>query len=306
MNKKSTKSNTYILIATWLICLFCSSASADFTFAALGDTPYTEDEEARFPSMIVEINRERLAFVVHVGDFKSGWSHCTDALFELRREQFAWFQHPLIYTPGDNEWTDCWRPSFAAPTTRDPLNRLQKLRSLFYSDTYSLGKDKLLLTRQSAAYPENARWEQEGVVFATLNVPAGNNLRMPEESASRGKANDAWIAAAFGQARAQARRAVVLVMQANPWGRDGRVENAYTGLMATMTRETLNFNGEVLLIHGDSHRYRFDQPLSDPRTKHALRNFTRLEVFGYPFMNWVRVRVAQRDGKVIFSASPGV
>ena len=73
-----------------------------------------------------------------------------------------------------------------------------------------------------------------------------------------------------------------------------------------MTQETVNFSGEVLLIHGDSHRYRFDQPLLDPRTKHALPNFTRLEVFGYPFMNWVRVRVAQRDGKVTFSASPGV
>ena len=67
----------------------------------------------------------------------------------------------------------------------------------------------------------------------------------------------------------------------------------------------MNFNGEVLLIHGDTHRYRFDQPLTDSRTKQTLSNFTRLEVFGYPLVNWVRVRVGQRDGKVTFSASPG-
>ena len=306
MHKISIKSNTYLFIATLLLCLACSGTRADFTFAAFGDTPYTDDEEARFPSMIVEINREKLAFVIHVGDFKSGWSACTDALFELRRDQFAWFQHPLIYTPGDNEWTDCWRPSFAARTTRDPLERLQKLRSLFFTDTYSLGKEKLLLTRQGAAYPENARWEHDGVVFATLNVPGGNNLRMPAEFAARSVANDAWVTAAFGAARTQARGALVVVMQANPFGRDGRVDAAYAGLMATITRETVNFNGDVLLIHGDSHRYRMDQPLPDPRTKHALRNFTRLEVHGYPFMNWVRVRVTHRDGKVTFSASPGV
>ncbi len=306
MHKISIKTNTYISIAAVLLCIVYGSARADFTFAAFGDTPYTEDEEARFPSMIVEINREKLAFVIHVGDFKSGWSACTDTLFELRRDQFSWFQHPLIYTPGDNEWTDCWRPSFASRATRDPLERLQKLRSLFFADDYSLGREKRLLARQSAAYPENARWEHDGVVFATLNVPGGNNLRMPEEFAARGKANDAWVTAAFGAARAQGRRALVLAMQANPFGGDGRVESPYAGLMAVITRETVNFNGEVLLIHGDSHRYRMDQPLPDPRTKHALRNFTRLEVHGYPFMNWVRVRVAQRDGKVTFSASPGV
>lgn len=305
MHKTSIKSNTYIYFWALLLCIACGVTRADFTFAAFGDTPYTEDEEARFPSMIVEMNREKLAFVIHVGDFKSGWSACTDTLFTLRRDQFAWFHHALIYTPGDNEWTDCWRPSFAARATRDPLERLQKLRSLFFADNYSLGREKRLLTRQSASHPENARWEHEGVAFATLNVPGGNNVRMPEESAARTKANEAWVTTTFAEARTRAHRAVVLVMQANPFGGDGRVGSPYASLMHTVTLESLNFNGEVLLIHGDSHRYRMDQPLPDPRTKHALRNFTRLEVHGYPFMNWVRVQVTQRDGKVTFSATPG-
>ena len=291
------------LLAVVIVCVVSQSARADFTFAAFGDTPYTEDEESRFVGMIAEINREPLAFALHVGDFKSGWSPCTDALFTQRRDWFALFHQPLIYTPGDNEWTDCHRALGAA---RDPLERLQKLRSLFFADDYSLGQRRITLARQSAAYPENARWEHQGIVFATLNVPgSSNNARMPDELAARGKANDAWITNTYAHARAQSRHAVVLVMQADPFAGDGRVSRHYTDLMNAITRETMNFNGEVLLIHGDTHRYRFDQPLMDPRTQQALRNFTRLEVFGYPLVNWVRVRVGQRDGKVTFLASPG-
>ena len=278
------------------------SAGADFTFVAFGDTPYTEDEEPRFVSMIAEINREQPAFSIHVGDFKSGWSPCTNALFLQRRDWFALFHQPLIFTPGDNEWTDCHR-AFGA--THDPLERLHKLRSLFFFDLYSLGQQKIALTRQSTAYPENARWKHQGIVFATLNVPgSANNQRMPAELAARTKANEAWISRTFDAAREQSSRAVVLALQANPFG-DNSKDGPYASLLHAITRETVNFNGEVLLIHGDTHRYRMDQPLADPRGRSTLRNFTRLEVFGYPFVNWVRVRVSQRDGKATFTPSPG-
>ena len=285
-------------------CMASATARADFTFAAFGDTPYTDEEESRFINMIAEINRAPLAFAIHVGDFKSGWSPCTDALFEQRREWFALFHHALIYTPGDNEWTDCWRPFGAA---RDPLERLQKLRSLFFADGYSLGQKKIALTRQSAAYPEHARWTHEGIVFATLNVPGSDNnsRRMPAEFAARSTAIAPWISATFDEARRERRRAVVLALQANPLPGDGRVRSYFAAMINAITRETQNFQGEVLLMHGDTHQYRVDQPLIDPRTQRLLRNFTRLEVFGYPFVNWVRVQVSQRDGKVTFTTSPG-
>lgn len=281
-----------------------SSAGTDFTFAAFGDTPYTEEEESRFVGMIAEINREKLAFVIHVGDFKSGWSPCSDALFKQRAEWFALFHHALIFTPGDNEWTDCWR---AWPTPHEPLERLQKLRSMFFADNHSLGQHRLALTRQNDGYPENARWTHEGITFVTLNVPGGdNNLRMPEEAAARGKMIEAWIVAAFDSARAQGHRAVVLAMQANPFGVSSRAQQGYRGLINTLLAQTRKFPGEVLLIHGDTHRYRMDQPLVDRKTRRVVRNFTRLEVFGYPFMNWVRVQVSRDNGRVVFRPSPGM
>lgn len=281
---------------------FCGTA-ADFTFAAFGDTPYVEDEEARFIGMIAEINREQLAFAVHVGDFKSGWSPCTDAIYHQRAEWFALFQHPLIYTPGDNEWSDCWRVLGAA---QQPMERLQKLRSLFFADQYSLGQHKIVLTRQNGGYPEHARWTHENIVFATFNVPGGyNNSRMPEEAAARGKMLGAWIENTFGLARAHGHAAVVLILHANPFARNGGIQKGYADLMTTILKETLEYKGEVLLIHGDTHRYRIDQPLADLHTQRPVGNFTRLEVFGYPIMNWVRVRVSQRGGKITFAATPG-
>ncbi len=289
--------------ATLILCVVAQSIRADFTFATFGDTPYTEDEESRFIGMIAEINREAPVFSIHVGDFKSGGSPCTDALFTQRRDWFTLFHQPLIYTPGDNEWTDCHR---AWGKGYEPLERLQKLRSLFFSDDYSLGQNKITLTRQSTAYPEHARWEHEDIVFATLNVPGGNNnVRMPAELAARGKQTDAWIVSTFALARARSSSAVVLAMQANPVIHDGRIGRNYASLMNTITSESINFKGEVLLIHGDTHHYRMDQPFVNSHTNDTLLNLTRLEVFGYPSLNWVRVRVTKRDGKVIFSSSPG-
>ena len=58
------------------------------------------------------------------------------------------------------------------------------------------------------------------------------------------------------------------------------------------------FPGEVLLIHGDTHDYRLDQPLTDDRGA-VLENFTRLETFGSPDIGWVRVVVDTLRGQVI-------
>ena len=84
--------------------------TVQFAFAALGDTPYNTDEEEQFIAMLAELNRSDLAFVVHIGDFKSSTTICSDELYLQRRDWFRLSHHPLVYVPGDNEWTDCWRP----------------------------------------------------------------------------------------------------------------------------------------------------------------------------------------------------
>ena len=291
------------LLAALALGVATHAAGADFMFAALGDTPYTPEEEPQFVNMIAAINRAQPVFAIHVGDFKSGWTPCTDELFQQRADWFALFHAPLIYTPGDNEWTDCVRAWGAAFS---PLERMRKLRSLFFADAFSLGQRKLPLVRQGRSYPENARWVHENIVFATLNVPGSRNSSGDAaENALRHAAVNSWIVAAFEQARRESRPAVVLAFQANPLQGNGKPGRYYDAMMRTIIAQTLRFPGEVLLVHGDTHQYRMDKPLTDPATNRPIRNLTRVEVFGYPFVNWVRIQVRMHNGRAHFRSVPG-
>jgi hypothetical protein len=287
-----------------------SAIAADFVFGALGDTPYSADEEARFPDLIAAMNREPLAFVVHVGDFKAAVTPCSDELFLQRREWFEFFRHPLVLLPGDNEWTDC-RGLFGSG--HDPPERMQKLRELFFTGSTALGQRPLALARQPAAtggahdYPEHARWEYGGVVFLTLNAPGpDNNLRAsPGEYSRRLAAMLDWIAHGFRVARSGNARAVVVMMHANPLNSALRPRPGFSELLDALAAEAPAFGRAVLLLHGDTHHYRVDQPLRESRTGAVIANFTRVEVFGYPTMSWVRIRVIEENGKVRFEATPG-
>lgn len=291
-----------------LALTFSNGAGADFTFALLGDTPYGSSEEASFADMLQEINHSDVAFVVHVGDFKSGLTSCADAVFAQRHAMFEASRHAFIYIPGDNEWTDCHR-LFAGGY--DPLERLAALRTRFFNNGASLGQTPLKLSRQSddaaaPRYPEHLRWQHEGVLFVALNFPGGdNNSRMPQEAAERTAAALAWLQQTFAQARTHNARGIVVLMQANPFLRAGGARRGYATLLAALAQETANFSGAVLLGHGDTHIHRIDRPLKDPRSGKPLANFTRAEVFGSPDVNWLQVRVSENSGRLQFSISPG-
>jgi hypothetical protein len=279
-----------------------------FTFAALGDTPYNEEEEARFPDLIGELNREELAFAVHVGDFKGAASPCTDELYLERRRWFGLSHHPFAYLPGDNDWLDCTRALFDA---REPRERLQKLREVFFKSRRGLGQTPLDAVHQSDVsphhpFPEHLRWVHQGVLVVTLNVPGpNNNSRNPAEQAERGAALSAWIADSFGLARERRLRAVIVLMHASMWAHSGNPRRAFVSLVTQLAHETRRFGGPVLLVHGDEHHYRVDQPLRDPGSTTPIENFTRVEVFGSPVMNWVRVRVSEDSGRIRFFVTPG-
>lgn len=116
---------------------------------AFGDMPYHNPEDLqRFERLTKSVNQDRPAFSVHVGDIKSGQSNCNDEYFYLIKNLFMHFNGPLIYTPGDNEWTDCTRPECGG---YDQLERLQKIRQVFYYGKKSMGK-KALAYFQSKQY----------------------------------------------------------------------------------------------------------------------------------------------------------
>ena len=279
----------------------CASASAaQIVFGAFGDIPYNAAEEPQLVQMIAEMNRERLAFAIHVGDFKDAASECSDSLFQQRFETFALSHHPFFFTPGDNEWVDCRRARYAP---HDPLERLAKLRTMFFARDSSLGQRTLPAQRQSArGYPENMRWSVGNVVFATLNIPGPNNhAALPDESARRTPAVLDWMREAFAAARERKAPAVVIATQANLWSGS----SGYADILKTLSAEAKRYDGEILVVHGDTHWFRFDKPLVDPASGQRIENVTRLEVHGSPFVNWSYVTVTTGNGRATFSVTPG-
>ncbi len=141
-------------------------------FALIGDVPYSDYERAQLPKMLENIADSQAELVAHIGDFKHGKERCDDAIFEDRLQLFNASRIPFIFVPGDNEWTDCSRKSNGA---YEPLERLSRLRSLFWPNDQSLGRKKLALVRQSEHTPEHARFRLGPVLFVSLNIPGGNN-----------------------------------------------------------------------------------------------------------------------------------
>ena len=280
-----------------------------YEFGLIGDVPYDAQQISNyFPNMIEDLNRARLTFVVHDGDIKAGATPCTDEVLERVYNQFQTVQHPLIYLFGDNEWSDCGK------VTANPFNpeeRLTKLRSLFTSGTESLGQRRLPLTRQSdtpayALFRENVRWILGGVLFAGLNVPGDDNHYGTEEFGPRDAANLAWIQEAFAVARKQNLRAVMILMQANPHfevAPTNRIRLGFNRMLERLETETVAWAKPVVLVHGDTHYFRIDQPMLGKRSRRRVENFTRVETFGNPDVHWVRAIVDPQDPNV-FSFHP--
>jgi hypothetical protein len=181
----------------------------------------------------------------------------------------------------------------------DPLERLARLRQVFFTDGQSLGARRIATEAQDqclappvaacgcAAYPENRSWEHRGVRFVTLNVPGSDNnvgfdAASDAEALCRNAANARWLDRA-AEAAAGA-RALVIAIQADPWLSKRPV---FAGLIAQVEAISRQLRKPVLFIHGDTHTYRVDFPFSAP--------VTRLETFGSPVVGWVKVTVDTSD-----------
>lgn len=306
---KNTLSRACLALG-FVVSLSAAQAQQGFSFVALGDLPYGAAENAYGPyrALIERINQVGPDFSVHVGDFKSGSTLCSDEEFANQRAHFQRFQGAVVYTPGDNEWTDCHR---ANNGSYDPLERLAALRQLFYTPGRSLGQQPLLVQNQSSLMPshgryiENQRWLHQGVLFATVHIVGSNNnlesrnMAAVQEFFARDAANVAWIEAAFEQAHLQKAKALVLAFQADVFEAKTVWEDfpGWSGFRKTIGETLLplasRWGKPVLLVHGDSHQFKIDQPFQ--LHKKPLSNITRLIVPGAADVRAVKVSVKDSD-----------
>jgi len=287
-----------------LIAATTPAGAEPFSFVALGDTTYAQPaDDPIYGTLIDAVNAARPAFSIHVGDTK-GYGDCGRAFQESQRAFFGRFASPVFYTPGNNEWADCWK---ANRGSADPTAILALMREVFWSKPESLGGTRAPLAREAdeipefAEFAENARWTFGGATFATLNLAGSHNnqeLRVEKywrEFARREQANLAWVKAAFAAARSAGQRAVVLAFHSNPFDEVLRYEGGpFEPVVAAIAREADDFDGQVLIVHGHYHQFIIDRPLTaldldKPGVSHP--NVTRLQVYGWPDMKAVRVSV---------------
>jgi hypothetical protein len=279
--------------------------------------------------LIDDMNAADIAFSIYDGDLKDGSSKCTDDVFTSSIAMFNGLRKPAIYVPGDNEWTDCHRLNNGG---YDNLERLAYLRRIMFARPESFGTETVMLTHQAKpgeAYYENIRFEHGGIIFAGLNIPGSNNNRVHDdeectnksartptmcaadnkEYEERDAADIAWMHEAFELARSGKAAGIVLVFQADPGfdlpetekknERKDPAFDGYTSFLDKLVEEARSYAGQVLIVHGDTHYFKVDKPLIDQA--HPIPNITRLQTFGSPNANWVRVDVdpASRDVFVI-------
>lgn len=315
--KTPTRRRWRILVLTaGLAATVALKAAEPFAFAAFGCMPYARYPETgpRLTRLIAEINRISPAFTVHLGDIIGSDEVCTDDLLRKRLDDFNTVDGPLIYTPGDNEWTDTHAERAGG---YDPVERLDRIRDLFFPEERSLGRRPIALATQRrdsrfAKFVENARWSRDGVIFATVHiVGSGNNHRTAVPAAmaewrERDRANEAWIRATFAEARETGAPGVVLFFQANPFavdrGQPGHPPG-FEGNLKALEAEASAFGKPVLLVHADEHRYRLDRGMRFELNSPILPNVTRLETFGADNMHAVLVTV-DVDSREVFLAGP--
>ena len=301
-----------------------------FSFGLWGDVPYAKNDDLpKIKGLIDDMNKSNIAFSMFDGDIKDGSSKCEDATFTDAVAMFNSFKMPSIYVPGDNEWTDCHRTNNGG---YDNLERLEHMRQVMFAGPKSFGAKKMPLEHQGKPgekFVENIRFTHGGIVFVGLNIPGSNNNKVNDEKSCTNKsartqaqcdadnaeylerdaANVAWMHQAFDLAKKQKARGIVLVFQADPWfdlpeteGTDERADpsaDGYTNFLGKLVEEAKAYDGQVLIVHGDTHFFKVDKPLLHQAD--LVPNITRLETFGSPNANWVKVTVdpASRDVFVI-------
>jgi hypothetical protein len=225
----------------------------EYAIGLWGDMPYSDVQAQRgVPNLIADMNSADIQFSVHDGDLKAGnaiagsmtpttcQNTAEPSIYSQALGYLNSLQKPAIFTPGDNDWTDCDRTSNGGFNS---LERLQYERGFFFGTDQSLGQHPLQQEVQTAPLcqgttsptgqprfltgcVENRRWTFHDVTYATLNVqgtcnnlcssgtgdPAGD----PEEYAAREAADEAWLHETFDEARAQGSAAVMIIWQADP------------------------------------------------------------------------------------------
>jgi hypothetical protein len=237
-----------------------------------------------------------------VGDIHSGKQACTQSYDQGIYDQFTGLADPLVYTPGDNEWTDCRKTAqggglkFSSGdwvdyqvgdhTGGDPLDNLDLVRSLFFATPGQTlgapigalaGVDRRSCTpvgcqlrreRDLGAVRRRVRDDQIFPAARTTIKTRGSALG-PRANGSAPSGSSAPPPTCVGSTeRSRWRKTAARRMSSSSSrptcgaSRRPRHESGYEPIVKSIARHAADLGGPVPDINGDSHKYRSDSPLS--------------------------------------------
>lgn len=329
----------FLIISLFITLTACNyEAPGTMSFVALGDAPNNKNEYQLYESLIKNINAAKPSLVVHLGD-THGRSVCSNKEIDRMRRYMNDFIAPVLYTPGDNDWTDCGR---ARDGKFDSIERLNYLRKTYYQEEMTLGAVSLSVHNQNKdGYPENMRFIKSNIGFITVHVVGSNNnldtldLDRIKEYYDRNAANLAWLKESF--AALNKADAIVVALHANMFERKfdsfrkifSKINDDKMLLLSLKTygklsyrvfklesrlalpyrnigKALLNYSSElkkpILLLHGDTHDHRTYQPF-----KKKFPYFHAIEVYGAPDVKAIEITVqpkSKRPFQVVRVFSP--
>lgn len=281
--------------------------------ALVADVPQWPTAEADTTALFDQMSARQAALIIHAGGIKGDTESCGDAVLGARLRVLDDSPAPLLYVPGETDWAECHKP---VNGQFDAVERLNRLRELFFPVDATLGRRTIPLVRQSdqamfRSFRENVRLVAGNVMIVGLNLPGDNNHYRSEggrngEFEDRREANRQWLGRAFSVAEQRDLPGILIVVHADPqfgngWEKRGK-PSLLDGFLRRGTRDgylefkrqlrdlSAKYPGQVLLVHASDSGFSVDKPLRDAGGK-VVGNFTRVALpIGNP-SHWVELTI---------------
>lgn len=223
--------------------------SERFSISVMGDVPYAPEEVVALPQQLIDIPKQS-AFVVHLGDIKTGRSECVEPVYDMVSSILSKSAKPLFIIPGDNEWNDCANPAEAWALWVKYFRRFdQKWKSEFKVE-------------RQAERDENFSFVHSKVLFIGINL-VGGRIHDADEWKRRHAENLAWTRRYLERERNNVTSAVIFA-HAHPTAH-------HQDFMEPLFDAAIAFEKPILFVHGDGHKWIHDTP-------YKAKNIVRVQV----------------------------
>jgi arylsulfatase A-like enzyme len=233
-----TMTKLRVKLHKWLAEQSTPPKSADVlvSFSVMGDAPYIPFEDDIIATYIRRLPKAA-QFLIHVGDIKRGLAPCDEEVYRNVAAIMKKAKVPVFMLPGDNEWNDCPDPDAA-----------WKLWVKYWMRFHENWDHKIKVEHQKVR-EENVSFVHEGVLFLGLNVVGGRKHNAAEWQLRHAQSLD-WVRKNFYR---EDIKSAVVFLHAAPAPNH---EDFFTPFVL----EALQFKRPILLIHGDGHVWKHDQP----------------------------------------------